>query len=222
MKKVILFDIDYTLFDTYRFKRKIYEIVKDYFNYKKIDNLVKIIDEAYGDSRTKWGIFIPEKFTADLNIKLKANMPIDFVERKIHALNLFDTHHYKEVEYILKKLNKNKQIIIGIFSSGDEGFQKNKIKKIMKYLHKDHINIFMFKHDKLKEVFDKYKNYKLFIVDDFLDILDKINKLNKNAVTVWIKRKEKSEFNKVSEIKEFKPNYEIENLKELISIIKSN
>jgi len=153
--KIVLFDIDYTLFDTAFFKQS-------GLSYHKIyEEVVKVLD----------------------------------------ALSTFAT--------------------LGIFSKGETQFQKTKLEKtgILKHFREENINIFIDKDVNLIQVIEKYKDSRIFFVDDKLEILYSAKKHAKQVFTIWVKRGWYAENQKG--IPGFKPDAEVENLSEVARIVRS-
>lgn len=134
--------------------------------------------------------------------------------------NLSKHRVYEEVIEVLEKLSGI--AILGIFSEGQIDFQKNKLKEtnIEKYFNFDNLHIVLNKLDKLKGILEKYKKGKTFFIDDKLAILSDAKKLFPAVFTVWVKRGPFAENQK--EIPGFAPDAEVENLSEVVRIVKSN
>ena len=126
---------------------------------------------------------------------------------------------YEEVIEVLESLSKIARL--GIFSKGKTEFQKIKLEKtgMMKFFKDYDIHIFDDKDANLINVLGKYKDSKLFLVDDKLEILYSAKKHMSKVFTIWVKR---GPFAKIQEpISGFKPDAEIMNLQEIVSIINS-
>lgn len=134
--------------------------------------------------------------------------------------NLLEHKIYKEVIGVLESLNKI--AILGIFSEGQIDFQRIKLKEtnIDKYFEHDNRHIVLNKLDELKEILEKYKNRKIFFVDDKLTILRDSKKLFPEVFTIWVKRGPFAASQE--EIVGFKPNAEVENLLEVVRIVRSS
>ncbi|MBI2028508.1 MAG: hypothetical protein HYT07_02750 [Candidatus Levybacteria bacterium] len=143
---------------------------------------------------------------------------------------LFDTDHFKksyltkhriyeEVGNVLKSLSNI--AILGIFSEGDLELQKRKLIKtaILNYFEKGNTHIVLNKLVDLKRVLGKYKNRKTFFIDDKLSILCDTKKIFPEVVAIWVKRGVYAKNQK--EIAGFKPDAEVEDLKEVVKIINS-
>lgn len=124
---------------------------------------------------------------------------------------------YDEVHDILKKLSKISKLVI--FSEGGIDFQKTKLDKtdIKRYFNEHDIHIFKSKTDGLQLVIKKYSHGQIFFVDDKLSILFDAKKMLPEIFTIWVKRGIYAENQKP--IPGFKPDTEVENLKEIVSIV---
>jgi len=153
--KIVLFDIDYTLFDT----------------------------KAFKDSKLK------------------------------------NYYLYEEVLHVLEELVKVAEL--GIFSMGDTEFQNRKLVEtgIANYFKDKNVHVFSDKEVKLKDMLDKYQQYKVFLVDDRLTVLHNAKTMMPSIFTIWVKR---GPFAQVQgTIPGFAPNSEVFDLNEIIKIIKS-
>lgn len=144
---------------------------------------------------------------------------------------LFDTAFFKESKLLKHKIYEeaikvldslNKIAILGIFSEGDIEFQIEKLIKtdIKKYFDEIHTHIVSNKVSEIKKVFTKYAGNKIFLVDDKLSILSDLRNFMPSVFTIWVKRGPFAENQK--EIPGFIPDAEVENLSEVVKIIKSN
>jgi len=141
---------------------------------------------------------------------------------------LFDTDYFKkssltkhkiyaEVKDVLEQLSKI--AILGIFSEGDLEFQRKKLNQtaIVDYFEKDSMHIVLNKLDEFRTVLKKYEERITFFVDDKLSILHDAKKIFPKVVTIWVKRGIYAQNQK--EIPGFKPDAEVETLKEAVLII---
>lgn len=125
---------------------------------------------------------------------------------------------YEEVMMVLESLSKI--AVLGIFSKGETEFQKTKLEKtgMMKFFKDYNIHIFDDKDANLINVLGKYKDSKLFLVDDKLGVLYSAKKHTSKVFTIWVKR---GPFAKMQEpISEFKPDAEVETLSRVVGIVK--
>lgn len=127
---------------------------------------------------------------------------------------------YKEVMQVLESLSKI--AMLGIFSKGENEFQKTKLKKtgMIKFFEENNIHIFDDKDVNLIGVLEKYKDSKIFLVDDKLGILYSAKKHTLQVFTIWVKRGPFAEIQKP--IKGFSPDAEIKNLSEVVGIVRQN
>ncbi|MBI2031191.1 MAG: hypothetical protein HYT08_01115 [Candidatus Levybacteria bacterium] len=124
---------------------------------------------------------------------------------------------YSEVNDVLTVLSK--VATLGIFSEGDIEFQKNKLLKtgVKKHFLKEFIHIAEKKEEVLKKILKKYKNNKIFLVDDKLSILHLAKNISSSIFTIWVKRGIYAENQK--KIPGFKPDSEVGNLKETLQLV---
>jgi FMN phosphatase YigB (HAD superfamily) len=151
--KIVLFDIDYTLFDTATFK---------------------------DSSLTKFSL-------------------------------------YKEIMPVLQALAGVAEL--GIFSKGEDSFQNLKLQEtgIENFFRQENVHVFEDKDTNLKGVIDKYKDLKIYIVDDRLATLYNAKTISPAVSTIWIKR---GPFAKdESLLYSFSPDATINNLTEVLSIV---
>jgi FMN phosphatase YigB (HAD superfamily) len=132
--------------------------------------------------------------------------------------NLTVFESYKEVNDTLEKLSRI--ATLGILSQGEVAFQKKKLNetKIAQYFFEEHTHIVQFKIDVMKEVFEKYKNAKVYFIDDWIDMLRTAKSIDSSVFTIWIKRGEY--VNEQKDYSDFKPDAIIENLHSVIPLIK--
>ena len=212
-QKVILFDIDYTLFDVAKFRKKIFKSIIGFVGKNKIDKIDKILEDIYHTSRERVGYFNMVSFLEDVSRKFKINVALTNILKD----EIFSDNLYEETKEVLESIAKDPSIKIGIFSGGESGFQLKKIEQVENFFNKDHIHIIKYKHLNVQKIIKKYKNFKIYLIDDMLDILYNAKKIDKDMITIWIKR---GRFAKNAKpIKGFKPDFEIGDLKEIVSII---
>lgn len=217
---VILFDIDYTLFDANKFRRKVFKAIKKNIDGKGINNIDKLLKDAYIVSRHDTGYFRLSPFLENLSPELKANS-CDALEKAILKEDIVTGNLYEGAKKALRTLSKNKLLRIGIFSGGEDAFQRKKIEEIENFFHKEHIHIFVSrKRKELPSIINKYKGLKLYLVDDVLEVLHTAKLLNKNIFAIWVKKRRFAKEKEV--IPGFTPDATITNLKEVIDIVEKN
>jgi len=143
-----------------------------------------------------------------------------FDTQKFKESRLQDFNTYKEVEELLMKLNDI--ATLGIFSKGGNEFQRTKLENtgMIKFFEENCIHIFDDKDAKLIDVLGKYKNSKLFLVDDKLGILYSAKKLMPELTAIWVKRGPYAQAEQ--SIENFVPDATIENLSNLFNLVSVN
>ncbi len=143
---------------------------------------------------------------------------------------LFDTHKFKNSQ--LKDYNLYEEVIdvltqlsdfatLGIFSKGEISFQKIKLQKtgMSKFFKEYNVHIFDDKNANLISVLRRYKGSNLFLVDDKLGVLYSAKSNMPQISTIWAKRGPFAESQK--SIPGFKPDAEVENLSEVVRIVRA-
>lgn len=208
--KIVLFDIDYTLFDVGKYKKLVFSKLQDLLPEKvEIFNLAQISYEKVREQ----GIFTPTVFTGIFLKNISVDIDRDILTRVWTDPEILSQCIYEETFSVLENLKK--QVLIGIFSSGHEPLQRAKIATISHLLEDRNIHIYPIKENKLEEVISEYKDKKIYLIDDFLEILQKAKGLNKNIISIWIKR---GKFAEITTVK-FKPDHVMYNLKGLFPLI---
>lgn len=212
LKKIILFDIDYTLFDTTKFKQLILEALLPVV--KAID--FEKLDEVYYEVR-KYGAFEPALFAKFFEEKYETPVSEDEIKELWYNPQLLKQAIYPEVVSVLDNLQKKEDLILGIFSAGTPAFQHAKIASLEHFFSETDIHIAPSKDTILDEVVKTYKTYTVVFIDDFVPVLQKIKHSDMNAKTIWMKR---GKFAEQAEIPEgFCPDITITNLTEIIPLI---
>src|SRR5258708_24749899 len=217
-QKLVLFDIDYTLFDTAVYREQLFPALLQHL---RVDNAKakEILQDIYYSHRKHVGHFdlaiIIEELIEALSLEADAE---EVFQEFLYAEQTYAPALYEEAKDTLQKLSELKDLRIGIFSGGRTDHQLQKINSLEKFFHKEHVHIFLVKEKEIEKVMKKYVNYQLFLVDDVLDILHNAKKANPDVTTVWSKRGRLAE--RVKEIPGFTPDYTITNLEEVVKILK--
>ena len=213
-KKLILFDIDNTIFDSASFRKDVFKKVSKALHSMGTKKTVQEVEKMVDDLIEKYGFFDPEIF-AQL---LKHLSPKD--KQKIKAIYL-DTDGmknflYKETVELIAKFTEIGEV--GVLSQGRAKFQLAKIASIYNHFHKDRIHIAENKKTEMVTILNKYSKYRVYYVDDMLTMLEKAKEVRNDITPLWIKqgmfiKKQKSAF---------KPDKEVKNLTEAYIFIKNS
>lgn len=167
-KTILLFDIDYTIFNTDRFKKKINEYIYHYFHLEK--NSFELFDKQYQENiRDVIGINIKD-YSEQLGTTF--SLPPDRIFNLImDNQNLYLHSIYPDTLPALTLLSKN--YILGIFSQGYADFQMNKLTKmrILPYFNEKYIFIFPHKIHK-DNILQLPKNG--VVIDDKLSVVEAV------------------------------------------------
>lgn len=214
MKKIVLFDIDYTLFNTLLFRRNLYQSLVQ-ISKKSVGEIKKMERSIALEVNKKFGYLhfssYVEKLAQNLGEEKKGQEILSACMDK----NLFDKSIYTETKGVIQELSKKS--LIGVFSKGDTLFQLGKISAIQDYFHKKHIHIMTNKHKGISTILSKYANYRVYLVDDALDILYLAKKKYPNIVVIWVKRGRFAKNQKP--IESFTPDATIFSLKKVVKLI---
>ncbi len=218
MKKIILFDIDHTLFDTNVFRDIIYKKLSKKLKLKYNEDFLKLIKKSEKITINKKKYFDPDFFMKTLINLTNSKLNQDHLKPEFWNNSNFEKSIYPEVISVFNEIKKNKNVLIGIFSRGETKFQKKKIEILEGNLADEHVHIFINKLDEIDKIVNKYKDYQVLIVDNLLRVLEFSKKFSKKIITVYIRRL--SSWDEVDR-NIFKPDFEIKNLRELLTIIKN-
>lgn len=218
-KRIILFDIDHTLFDAALYRDKWLRLLADKLNFSNREEFADLANTIYMEIRKTMN-FEPTIFVEKLIEQLHLTIKPQELESIILNDKLIESCLYDEAEQVLKALSKDPQNMIGVFSGGRHDLQTKKIQNVLHLFHKDHIHIIRNKKDlALKDILLGYANYKIFLIDDMLKMLYSAKSLDKAVVTVWSVRGRFAK-NQVK-IDNFRPDYAIGDLTELLQIVKN-
>jgi hypothetical protein len=171
MNKIVFFDIDGTLFDTAKFledfRSKLSVEFKDpslqEVNFASLSNEVK----------REQGYFIPSFFLDKISA---LSRKID--RKKLDDLfwdNSFISEHLFSDSLTVSELPHN--IEVGIYSKGDETWQKRKINSLLENIKAENIYIFPDKLVSAKSVFNRYAENSILLVDNDVNVFKKIKDL---------------------------------------------
>jgi len=216
--KIVLFDIDHTLFNTELFRKTLYKDLANGLGLTDSEQL-EVINNKYYETKNIFGYFKPEDFLKAILKISKSNINLKNLRAIFHENRSYHSFIFPDVKKTFLDLDK-KNVQIGIFSTGETAYQKIKIESLKNYLKENHVHIAPNKFKAIKDTFDIYKTYQTYLVDDFPQILEGAKNHNKNIFTIFIKRKESLPSIVIPD--NFKPDATITSLNQLASIIKAN
>ncbi len=213
--KIVLFDIDNTLFDTTNFRQRLYTTVAQALS-SDIDSINEIGQRVITECIGEFGFFDPHVFALRLALELNRKKDVALIEQAILDKRNFENGLYEESFGVVADVSK--EATIGIFSRGYTEFQEKKIVGLRHLLAQEHVHITINKHETLPSLIAKYKEKTLYLVDDALDVLYTAWKLRKDVVTILVKRGKYALSQEP--IPGFTPSVVITNLKEAVSVIR--
>lgn len=211
---VILFDIDYTLFDVGKYRELVFKKLSTFF--PQTPDFFSIAEKTYEEIRQS-GWFEKGRFTNQLIANLSLTHDSKELEDVWGDDVLLEDALYPEAVSVLSALNAE-NFTLGIFSSGYPEFQKSKIAKLAHFFAEEHIHIHEIKDTKLPAIVQKYHGRKIYLIDDYIPVIEKAKKTDPEITTIWIKRGRLSE--RVAPSKNYPPDYTIMTLRELLKIVR--
>lgn len=220
MKKIVLFDIDYTLFDVSYFHKNLYkrlEKITGIESEKLKNNSLEIISdlinkESFLDINRYMDLLLGSVSKAEFKKKF---------EDLLFNQYFFKNGFYKEVGKTLKDLEKIAEI--GLFSHGDEKFQWAKIEQSdFKHYFKNELKHITSRNklDLLPGIKSKNKNNRVYLIDDNPEIIYSAKKIMPALFTIWLKRGKYVD--RAKDYLDFNPDDKIDNLLEVVDIVKNN
>ncbi len=213
--KVILFDIDYTLFDVGAYKENIFLRLQKYF--PDTEDFLTIARDTYVEIRQE-GWFDVKRYTNQLLTHAISTEDKKALEEVWSEPVLLSESIYPEAVSVLKDLTKQ-GVTLGIFSSGVVAFQKSKIAILSHFFQEKNIHIYGLKDQNLSEVLRMYKDETIILIDDFIPVIEKAKKEKVDLVAIWIRRGKFGEHMSPSE--NFSPDFTEDNLQNVPHIIAS-
>ncbi|HXS14758.1 MAG TPA: HAD family hydrolase [Candidatus Saccharimonadales bacterium] len=216
-KKIILFDIDYTLFNGRKYRANLWRRLAEKIAPMDIENFITQAEEIYLSLRETNVYFDPYLYADTLKKDTGISVEGSFVSQLTKELAKNGTALYDETVSVLEELEMDKTIDIGIFSTGLFELQKSKLAPIAHFFSDEHIHIFEDKKQNLSKVIERYTLDTIVLVDDYLELLEEAKKLNNAVHTIWIKR---GRFAEKKTLENFIPDKIIRDLTEVVTYIK--
>lgn len=219
-KKIALFDIDYTLFDTDVYIESFFPLLSKELGIGHIEEFKILAEKANSEAREIAGFFDPLVFLDILLRSAKKNTNLQKLEKLFFENEFYDESLYDDVLSVLETLSSNKNVAVGILSTGHDKHQRRKISFLKKYFKEEFIHIFPDKLKRLESVLSQYKNNDIYLIDDYLKVLETAKKLDKTIHTIWIKKERKHEGVFFDDRLEFRPDYTFANLSAILSVLR--
>src|SRR5438094_833821 len=134
-EKVVLFDIDNTLFDTTHFRQRLYTAVAEALPYD-VGRLSEVGQNIITECVGEFGFFDPHVFAVRVALELNLEKDTTVIEQAILDKRNFENGLYEESLSVVEGLSK--EAIIGIFSRGYTQFQEKKIAGLRHVLDSRH------------------------------------------------------------------------------------
>lgn len=186
MQKIIFFDIDRTLYNYQAFLQSFASQISQKYNLKEHE--LEVLKAIYEKNKKRYGYFAPDKFVGPI-VEHFPFMDKDFLNTIFWDQKMFTENLYEDSEALFQIIKIAK---IGIFSEGDEKFQKKKVEKFKDIINEKDIYVYIDKRDFLQNLIKKYKNYKIYLVDDHLAVLLRAKEIEKSVFTIMIDREKNS------------------------------
>ena len=132
MKKIVLFDIDYTLFNTDKFRDVVYRKVAKKIGQNYNASFIIKTKEAEEITRHALGKYEPQFFLKTICNFYNSDTKISELEKEYRENENFTQSVYEDVHEALANISKIKEVTIGILSTGESDFQKKKIEIVKK------------------------------------------------------------------------------------------
>ena len=203
--KIVLFDIDYTLFDTDLYRKKLYPHLANTLGIEK-DEFFSLTKQAEKDMRVSPGYFSPEIFLQKLADESQGKISLDQLQKIFWDEELYRDLLDKDSQELFEKLS-NKGITIGLLSTGETHHQLAKVQILLPYINKKQQHIFPNKLDSLQATLDLYTDYQVYLVDDLPDVLVRAKQINPTIITIL--RTVNKSFERTSLVPDFHPDHTI-------------
>ena len=217
--KLVLFDIDHTIFNAALYRDNLYKNLATALKYD-LNHFYEVGEKAYKKIRKTKHYLSPNQLLETILPPHKTSADLEKSRQIFWEEKLYESSVYPDVKQTFKYL-ADKGIQIGIFSTGDLAQQTMKIQSLKEYLDENHIHIAPDKFKIIKGTLDVYKNYHIYLIDDYPQILEGAKAHNKNVFTILIKRKESASARGLIIPDNFRPDATITNLNQLTDIIRA-
>lgn len=217
MKKLILLDLDNTLFNAQSFREFIFPKISEMLGREDDKIIIGLCQKIYDEQMAAYGLFDPVQFLDALfRITGEESKKKELIDM-IFDGKLLGSHMHRDVSRTLNTLSALGEV--GILSQGERRIQKAKLVTIQHLLHSQRIHIPKNKKKNMRRVLEKYSDYKLYFVDDRLHMLYQAKHINPEITVIWIKRGRYAKAQK--NIPGFSPDAIVNNLDEIVAIVRN-
>lgn len=214
--KVIIFDVDHTLFDTDRYLDSIFTSLAEILPDMNKEEIVSVAKETYIKLR-EVDVFHPLRFADMLQKHLHRDLDTYKIVQILEDTTMLASCLYSDVYETLEQLSKESSLTLAIFSTGDRELQIRKIQAIHSFFRERDIHIYPLKDVEIPQVLAQYKDKKIFVIDDHVRVLAEFAKENVVSTKIWITRP--GVMHNDTEQDYFMPDQHISVLSELLSIV---
>ena len=203
--KLVLLDVDRTLFDRQRYRKFIQEKVLEKTG---IDNSSE--ESIYKQTIFEKGVFDRDYYLNLLSSKISTNNSLDVLRQMLFDESILTNYLYADVSYFLEQISMTAKL--GVLSMGDYNFQKSKLSSFQRLLESDKIYILPDKKKEAERITSENKEFQVYFIDDDPETLEIYKKSDPNWTTILIERYGPNDYNYVSD-------FEITSLQEGVEII---
>lgn len=213
--KIVLFDIDYTLWDTKKYRELFLQSLAQKYGLDTA-SFIQNAESVYRLYMDEKKYFNPQDFAQSLKKHFDLPGSVEEITDSILEENIFISALFPDVEKTLTEL-KNRGYMLGVLSRGKLPFQGIKIASLMHLFPKEHIYILEEKAVQLPEILGKYQDFAITIVDDLPKILVLAKSFSPDITTIWIKQGyiERN----LKDVADFQPDFTITLPSELLTIL---
>ncbi len=213
--KIVLFDIDYTLWHSDHFRDLVFPHLAKTLGYS-LEDFIRLAHKTHQETKKQIGYFRPDTWLSLLRNASHKEVSQETLEKILWQDSFYTQSLDEEVQTILPQLQQ-KGYLIGIFSTGEHVFQQKKIETITHLLQKEYVYIVTDKIKRLETILHTHKNDAIVIVDDLPEVLAAVKRYNTEITTVL--RTSNKRYEQTRQVTHFKPDYTITTLKELVTIL---
>lgn len=214
--KVVIFDVDHTLFDTDRYLEQIFINLKEVLPDMDDEEIVAAGKEAYIKLR-EINVFHPKRFAEILQKHINKIIDTDKVIRIIEDPTLLASCIYSDVYETLLALQKD-NIQLAVFSTGDRDLQLGKIRAVNSFFQEKDIHIYELKDIEIPQLLEQYEEKDIYVIDDHVRVLAQFAKQHIASVRILIVRPSVGYHSEDND--NFIPEYRINELSEVLAIVR--